>query len=163
MDPARAAQVTAEIQAKIELRGYASVFAGPRPELALPTLAYTIGVSNSRHHRCEYTLNGLGFDAIQDALDALARRTLSGELIPKDKLLVEGVFQRGYLLRLRRVHPGHLARFPWIAHVLELPGPAAVWQAQFPAPNRYWPGDPGYNLPAGEQVDMSKPTAGTGS
>lgn len=137
-------------RARIADRGHMVAAIDADPGDGTPAYAYTIGVSPRGH---EFAVSGLPVEDMHNTLNRLARRSLAGELDPRDGLMIEGVFERGYLPCLRLAHPG--SAFKWIELVLGVPHRPPVWQAQYPDLRRRYPGQPGYDPSPYRQTDFT--------
>jgi hypothetical protein len=147
-------QLVTSIREKITEHGCTVLGVGADPEGHTPQFSYTIGVFHQRGY--EFAMSGASIAAMHYTLNEVARRALDGKLTPIDGLLIEGVLEDGYLLRLREAHPSW-QEFGWMAPALHLVSQPKVWQVQFPARGGQFPGQPGYDIDPRGQLDYTQP------
>ena len=153
MDDERRNAFLDTIHQKIAEFGCTVIAVGACEEDNTPQFAYTIGLTTK--HGYELAMSGAEFEDMHRALNQIATRIEKGLLDPRDGLLVEGVLEGGYLLRLKLADPSWGDTFPWVDTALELEGPPPFWQVQFPAYDGKWPDEEGYNPDPYVQLDYT--------
>ncbi|MGN6162574.1 MAG: DUF4262 domain-containing protein [Marmoricola sp.] len=141
------------IHQKIDEYGVTIIAVGADPETGDTQFAYTIGLAEK--HGCELAMNGAPFEDMHYILNQVAKRINDGVLEPRDGLMVEGVLEGGYVVRLKQADPTRAACFPWIRIALGLAEFPAVWQVQYPAHGGQFPGQDGYDIDPQVQLDYT--------
>lgn len=153
MDDERRNAFIEHVRQKITEHGVTVIAVGADVEANSPQFAYTIGLATK--HDYELVMSGAAFEDMHYALNQIATRINDGKLDPRDGLLVEGVLEDGYLLRLKLADPSWNESFPWVQTALGLAAAPPFWQVQFPDREGRWPEQDGYNPDPFVQIDYT--------
>lgn len=152
-DEARNAFI-AHVHEKIEQYGVTIIAVGADEEEKLPHFAYTIGLSPKYGY--EFVMVGLDFEDMHYVLNQLAQRVFDKKLTPVDGLLVEGVLEGGYVVRLKLADP-EWQLYGMMMAALNLETAPPVWQVQFPDREHRWFEQPGFDPEPYTQLDLTIP------
>ena len=154
MDDETRNQFIAHVHEKIEQYGVTIIAVGADEEEKLPQFAYSIGLSPKYGY--ELVINGLDFEDMHYVLNNLSQRIFDKKLTPVDGLMVEGVLEGGYVVRLKQADPSW-QMYGMMLAALALKEAPPVWQVQFPDREGRFPEQQGYDPEPYVQLDFSEP------